>query len=83
MTQGIYIKSGTERPKFMKDAIAAIKEDPSKVYLEATSLFGNEYDGPVSEMPLNQTVYIVGPDPQRRNWFMNLTREKEGFRFNK
>lgn len=83
MTQGIFLKDYT-RPKFGKTAIEAIKEDPSTVYLEATSFFGNEYEGPVSEMPENKTVYVVGPDPERkRNWYINITRIGDKYVFNK
>jgi len=40
---------------------AVIAGDP--VRIEATSYFGNEFDGLVTEMPENQVVYFVGPDP--------------------
>lgn len=82
MTQGITVKGN--RAKFGKEAIAAIKEDASTCYLEATSFFGNEYDGPMDKMPENKTVYIVGPDPYtKRSWYINVTRVGDKFIFNK
>ena len=49
---------------------------PISVAVEATSWFGNEYDGPASEMPEGVPVYVVGPDPhRRRNWYAVLTRK--------
>jgi hypothetical protein len=73
MTQGIFI-SGV-RPKSKKEVIETVKTNPEKVYLEATSFFGNEYDGPVIEMPENKMVFVVGPDPARkRNFYLNMVR---------
>jgi hypothetical protein len=58
--QGIFL-AGHARPKSKKVVREAIQAgDP--VYLEATSLFGNEYEGSVYDAP-NGTYYIVGPDP--------------------
>jgi hypothetical protein len=66
MTQGIWVEG--QRPKSkkaVKEAVAA----GLHVSLEATSFFGNEYDGPVTSAP-SGTYFIVGPDPQRaRNFF--------------
>lgn len=40
------------------------------VHIEATSFFGNEYDGALSQMPQSNTVYFVGPDPHtKRNFY--------------
>lgn len=42
--------------------------------LEATSWFGNEYDGPISAAP-DGTYSIVGPDPYRdRRWYATVTK---------
>jgi hypothetical protein len=69
--QGLFING--RRPKSKKEAKAAILADPSRVRLEATSYFGNEYDGPVSEAPEGEYSF-VGPDPQRtRNFYGNIT----------
>ena len=75
--QGIYVNY--HRPKSKKEVIAAVKTDPSKVSLEATSLFGNEYDGPITEMPVSKMVFVVGPDPYTaRNFYLNITRKEDG-----
>jgi len=77
MTQGIRIK-GKYAPskKAVKEALAA---EPSDVSLVATSFFGNEYDGPVTEMPIEKMATFVGPDEQRRrNFFGNITRKADG-----
>lgn len=68
--QGIFV--GFERPKSKKAVKEAIAADPSRVRLEATSVFGNEYDGPVSEAP-DGTYTFVGPDPYtKRNFYGNI-----------
>lgn len=61
MTQGIYVGRG--RPTSKKMVKEAVEKDPSKVIVEATSIFGNEYDGRLSEMPITRSVTFVGPDP--------------------
>ena len=40
-----------------------------RVLIEATSIFGNEYDGRVEEMPDGHKVLFVGPDPARSRRF--------------
>jgi hypothetical protein len=73
MTQGIFINY--RRPKSKKEVIEAVKTNPESVSLEATSFFGNEYDGPITEMPENKMVFVVGPDPAtKRNFYLNVTR---------
>lgn len=71
MTQGIYINY--QRPKSkkeIKEAIAAGK----KVSLEATDLFGKEYDGPVTEAP-DGKYFFVGPDPYtKRNFYGQIVK---------
>lgn len=67
--QGIYVNG--RRPKSkkeVKDAFAAGKA----VSLEATSLFGNEPEGPLAELPDGNYAF-VGPDPYRaRNFYGNV-----------
>jgi hypothetical protein len=73
MTQGIFVNYN--RPKTKKEVIEAIKTKPESVSLEATSFFGNEYDGPITQMPENKMVFVVGPDPERsRKFYMNIVR---------
>ena len=69
MTQGIWVNGlRPKSKKAIKDALAAGDE----VSLEATSMFGNEYDGPVQQAP-DGTYYFVGPDPYRaRNFYGNV-----------
>ena len=75
--QGIYINYN--RPKSKKEVIAAVKANPKTVSLEATSLFGSEYNGPITEMPVNKMVFVVGPDPYTaRNFYLNITRKEDG-----
>jgi hypothetical protein len=74
---GVYVRG--ERPKTKKSLREALDAEPDRVHIEATSVFGNEYDGPASGLPDGATVYIVGPDPFRsRNWYANLSRGKDG-----
>jgi hypothetical protein len=78
MVQGVFVDN--RRPKTKKALREALKDDPSQVHLEATSIFGNEYDGLASEMPEGSTIYLVGPDPyKKRSWYANLTRRGDKF----
>ncbi len=73
--QGIFIDH--VRPASKKAVREALAKDPSSVRLEATSFFGNEYDGPVSEFV--GTAHFVGPDPERkRNFYGTLVRTANG-----
>ena len=75
--QGIYVNYN--RPKSKKEVVAAVKANPETVSLEATSLFGNEYDGPITEMPIGKLATVVGPDPYTaRNFYLNITRKEDG-----
>lgn len=68
--QGIFV--GGARPKSKKAVKEAIAAN-LPVLLEATSVFGDEYHGPVSEAPVGK-YYIVGPDPYRdRRFFGEIT----------
>lgn len=72
--QGIFIK-GVGRPKHKKLLKEAIRNAPDSVSIEATSLFGNEYDGPLMDLPEGRWVYFVGPDPHcKRNFYGRLMR---------
>lgn len=72
--QGLFVEG--RRPKSKKEVREAIAEGRS-VRIEATSLFGNEYDGPVTEMP-DGTINFVGPDPYTsRKFYGNLVKEGE------
>ena len=85
MTQGIYVNdSRPKSKKAVKEAVAAVSaraailDERSGQYrvptvsLQATSFFGNEYDGPITDAP-DGFYTFVGPDPERaRNYFGNI-----------
>ena len=74
--QGVFI--GFNRPKTKKAIKEGLAADPHRVRLEATSMFGNEYDGPVDEAPAG-TYPIVGPDPYRaRNFYGSIVVKAGG-----
>lgn len=64
--QGIFINY--RRPASKKAVKEAVAADPGSVQLEATSMFGNEYEGPVDVAP-NGTYTFVGPDPYNKRSF--------------
>lgn len=68
--QGIWINgSRPKSKKAIKEALIAGDE----VALEATSVFGNEYDGLVTDAP-DGNYTIVGPDPYtKRNFYGTVT----------
>lgn len=73
MTQGVFVRGS--RPKTKKAIKEAVIEAPSRVSLEATSMFGNEYDGPVSEAP-DGTYTFVGPNPYTdRRFYGNIVKK--------
>jgi hypothetical protein len=73
MTQGIWVAG--RRPTTKKAIKEAVATDPSRVEVEATSFFGNEYEGPATEMPEGKTIYFVGPDPHTaRKFYGQLSR---------
>lgn len=81
--QGIYVQSEVggnyHRPKSkkqIKELIAA--GELHRVYAEATSMFGNEYNGGLDQAPAG-TITFVGPDPYyKRNFYGNITVRPDG-----
>ena len=75
--QGLWIDG--DRPKTKKAVREVILNgDLSTLSLEATSFFGNEYDGPLEYAP-DGTYYVVGPDPHtKRTWYASITVQNEG-----
>jgi hypothetical protein len=70
--QGVFAQG--ERIKTKKGLKLLVATVPHTVRLEATSIMGNEYDGPVTEAP-DGKYYIVGPDPyNKRSWYANITK---------
>ncbi len=74
MTQGIRV-NGNFAPskKAVKEAVAA----GNRVSLIATSFFGNEYDGPVTQAP-DGLYFFVGPDENNRRNFYGQVIVKNG-----
>lgn len=69
--QGIFINGRRcKTKKALKEEIA--KHGPHRVVLEATSAFGDEFDGQLGEAP-NGTYSVVGPDPYtKRSWYATI-----------
>ena len=73
--QGIFLNYSRPKSKAeIKRALATPADQrPPIVSLEATSLFGNEYDGPVEDAP-DGRYHFVGPDPYTsRKFYGTLT----------
>lgn len=62
MAQGI--KVGDSFPKSKKALKDAVANEPERVRAIATSVFGNEYNGRITEMPFDKQVVFAGPDFQ-------------------
>lgn len=73
--QGIYLAGG-KRPKSKKN-VKEVLQTGGYVALEATSLFGNEYDGPIADAP-DGKYYFVGPDPYTSRKFYGTITVKDG-----
>lgn len=74
--QGIWIvkDEGVRRPSSKKEVKEIALRDPSHVIIEATSLFGDEYDGRLSDAPRGSTIAFVGPDPYtKRRFYGNIS----------
>ena len=74
MTQGLFLdnrrpKSKKEVREFVRDSYQLTPEgdDPATslmhLRIEATSMFGNEFDGPLSANRKENPITFVGPDP--------------------
>lgn len=72
--QGIFIDG--RRPTSKKQIKEQVAHYPQFVSVEATSLFGNEYDGPITDAP-DGAIHFVGPDPYTSRRFYG-TIEKCG-----
>jgi len=71
--QGIYING--RRPKSKTEVRKAVAEGLN-VRVEATSIFGNEYDGPVEGLPEGSTVTFTGPDPYTSRRFYGTIKKR-------
>lgn len=75
--QGLYVDF--KRPRSKKQVREAIASDPHRVGIEATSFFGNEFDGNAADLPTGSTVSFVGPDPHtKRNFYGQLIHTTDG-----
>jgi len=68
--QGIFVNGRRPTSKAAVKRAAAAGES---VALEATSMFGNEYDGPIERAPVG-TYYFVGPDPYVKRSFYGTVK---------
>jgi hypothetical protein len=73
--QGLYVDG--RRPKSKKQVKEAIADNPARVTIEATSMFGNEFSGKVSELPDTfKPIYFVGPNPySKRDFYGSIYRD--------
>lgn len=83
--QGIFLidERGTRRPKSKKEVKEVLAATPERVIIEATSLFGNEYNGVADLLPLDEQykgekIYFVGPDPYTKRNFYGTIEIKNG-----
>lgn len=75
--QGIFVDFN--RPASKKAIREAATADPSRVQIEATSVFGNDYDGSAADLPVGKKVLFVGPDPYtKRNFYGSIERASDG-----
>jgi hypothetical protein len=74
--QGITL--GVARPSSKKAVKDAIASNPDGVYIEATSPFGQEYDGPAGDLPVGTKVSFVGPDPYTSRKFYGTIEWRNG-----
>lgn len=73
MTQGVWSDDGTRFAS--KKALSESVKAGQIVFLEATSMFGNEYDGVLDHAP-DGTYYVVGPDPYKsRKWYAQVIKQ--------
>jgi len=75
--QGAFINgSRPKTKKALREAVEAIANggDDYAVVMEATSLFGNEYDGSLANAPRSTKFAVVGPDPHTsRKWYATVS----------
>lgn len=74
--QGVFVDG--RRPKSKKAVREAVADDPARVYVEGTSMFGNEYDGPLDSWH-GFAIAFVGPDPYtNRKFYGTITIKNDG-----
>ncbi len=82
--QGIFINgSRPKSKKQIREFVIEAQADNSDadlygLVIEATSMFGDEYDGSLANMPQSNKVHFVGPDPRRkRNFYGTVEWDEE------
>lgn len=80
--QGLFIRDAEGhkiRPRSKKQVRELIAADPSFVTVEATSMFGDEFDGNALDLPAGSAISFVGPDPYtKRNFYGQLIHTSDG-----
>ena len=74
--QGLFIHG--KRPASKKAVKEAMSTEPGIVSIEATSVFGNEYDGPADHLPEGVSVTFVGPGPYTSRKFYGVIKKQGG-----
>ena len=74
--QGLFIHG--KRPASKKAVKEALHTAPDTVSIEATSVFGNEYDGPADLLSEGVSITFVGPDPYTSRKFYGVIKKQGG-----
>lgn len=82
VTQGIFVQDEDSRrwrrPNSKKEIREFMNISPTLVKAEATSWFGNEYDGSIANAPTG-VITFVGPDPAtNRRFYGTITVKSDG-----
>lgn len=55
-----------------------VSADPDNVRFYSTSEYGNQFNGPLSELHWSLALTVVGPDPyNNRKWYATISKNKE------
>jgi hypothetical protein len=75
--QGLFVNGRRPRSKAEVKRVAAAT--PERLRVEATSYFGNEWEGYADKLPVGLVVRFVGPEPSTsRKFYGTLTRLSDG-----
>lgn len=75
--QGLFVDG--RRPTSKKAVKEAVADDPYRVTVEATSIFGDEFDGALPNYDGAKGITFVGPDPYtKRSFYGTITRKGDG-----
>ena len=76
--QGIFIDGRRPKSKAELKRHLADGKGLSLISIEATSLFGDEYDGTLALAPENTVINFVGPDPYTNRKFYGTITLRNG-----